>query len=359
MARRPLATQLVGSFSKPGWLIRHENYPFTRDENAWRPTADVLQTAQDDATLLAIYDQEDAGLDVITDGEARRARFDNYFLRYGGIDTVNLGKRPPLNDRDTSGSDIRPSTRAAMESPSGALSPRVFEKIHWDGPLSLDDLKFLKAHTRRQTKVTVLGPLTSAARVADEHYGNFTNLVMDFARTINEEVRALDDEGVDVIQIDEPDLFLRRTRTMEIGVDALNTAVSGATAQTIVHICHGYPTVAINKRMSSFYGDAVAKLAECDIDGISLEWEEPGYDEEILHRAGDKTVVLGVLNLGTDVVESVDHVASRLRQALKVVPPGRLSPAPDCGLWHLKRDVAYQKIRNMAMAAEVVRSELT
>lgn len=359
MARRPLATQLVGSYSKPNWLIRHESYPFTRDEDAWRPTSDVLQAAQDDATLLAIYDQEDAGIDIVTDGEARRARFDNYFLRYGGIDTINLGRRPPFDDRDTTGSDLRPSTKAAMEDPARGLSPRVTGKIHWDGPLSLDDLKFLKAHTRRQTKVTVLGPLTSAARVADEHYGEFKSLVMDFAAAINKEVRALDAEGVDVIQIDEPDLFLRRARTMDIAVEALDATVAGVRADTIAHICHGYPTVAINKRMSAYYGDAVEKLTETDIGAISLEWEEPGYDEEILRRAGAKTVVLGVLNLGTTSIESVDHIASRIRQALKVVPAERLSPAPDCGLWHLNRDIAYQKMRNMVMAAEVVRSELS
>ncbi|MCS6802549.1 MAG: 5-methyltetrahydropteroyltriglutamate--homocysteine methyltransferase [Chloroflexota bacterium] len=358
MPLTPLATQLVGSYSKPPWLFARERYPFFREEDAWRPPPELRREAQDDATLLAIYDQEEAGLDIITDGEQRRGRFDLYFLRYGGIDTVRMGRREFGADRDTSGSDVRPEFGAAWHDPNRALAPRVFAPVRWERPLAVEDLRFLQRHTDRPTKMTVLGPLTSACRVANEYYDDFAELVLDFAVAVNAELRALQDAGAQLLQLDEPDLFLRRTRTLPLAEQAINRALEGITVPTVVHLCHGYPTSAINKRVSQFYGESLAALAKTRACAISLEWEEPGYDETILNACGDKIVVLGVLNLGVEAVETVDHVLERVRAALRVVPPERLSLAPDCGLWHLPRAVAFRKIRTMALAAQAIRAEV-
>lgn len=358
MPLRPLATQLVGSYSKPPWLLARERYPFSREEDAWRPPVEVRRDAQDDATVLAIYEQEEAGLDIITDGEQRRGRFDLYFLRFGGIDPVRMGRREFGADRDTSGSDVRPEFGAAWHDPNRALAPRVFAPVRWEGPLAVDDLRFLQRHTDRPTKMTVLGPLTAACRVANEYYDDFGALVFDLADAVNAELRALQDAGAQVLQLDEPDLFLRRTRTLALAEAAIDRALDGITVPTIVHLCHGYPTSAINKRVSQFYGEALATVARTRVTALSLEWEEPGYDETILAACGDKIVVLGVLNLGTEAVETIDHVLARTRTALRVVPAERLSLAPDCGLWHLPRTVAFQKIRVMALAAQALRTEL-
>jgi 5-methyltetrahydropteroyltriglutamate--homocysteine methyltransferase len=354
----PLATQLVGSYSKPLWLFARERYPFHREEDAWRVPVAVRRAAQDDATLLAIGDQHDAGLDIVTDGEQRRGRFDLYFLRYAGIDTERLGRREFGADRDTSGSDIRPEFGAAWQDPGRALAPRIFAPVRWEKPLAVDDLRFLQRHTDRPTKMTVLGPLTSACRVANEFYDDFGALVLDFAAAVNGELRALQDAGASVLQLDEPDVFLRRARTLPLAEQAIDRALDGIRVPTIIHLCHGYPTSAVNKRVSQFYGEALASVARTRADAISLEWEEPGYDESILAACGGKTVVLGVLNLGSDTVETVDHLIARTRAALRVVPAERLSLAPDCGLWHLPREVAFRKIRAMALAAKALRTEL-
>ncbi|MFN8532507.1 MAG: 5-methyltetrahydropteroyltriglutamate--homocysteine methyltransferase [Dehalococcoidia bacterium] len=354
----PLQTQLVGSYSKPPWLFARERFPFHREEDAWRPGLERRSAAQDDATLLAIYEQEHAGLDLITDGEQRRGRFDLYFLRYGGIDTDQMGRRELVQDRDMSGSDLRQEFSTAWQDPNRALAPRVFAPVRWVKPIALDDLHFLRHHTDRPVKMTVLGPLTSACRVVDEYYGDFAALVMDLAAAVNDELRSLQATGADVLQLDEPDVFLRRARTLELTERALNRALDGIAVPTIVHLCHGYPTSAINKRVSQFYGDALAAVARTRVTGISLEWEEPGYDETILDACGDKAVVLGVLNLGSEQIETVASIAGRVTQALRIIPPERLSLAPDCGLWHLPREIAYRKIRAMALAAQAVRADL-
>ncbi len=352
-----LQTQLVGSYSKPGWLFARERHPFHHQQDAWRVPAEHLKAAHDDATALAIAEQEYAGLDIITDGEQRRAGFDLYFLRYGGIDTERLGPRT-LADRDTSGSDVRPEFAAAFRDPKRAVSPRVFEKIRWEKPLSVDDFIFLRGHTHHPTKITVLGPLTSACRLSDDYYQNFGDLVMDLADAVNQELRALESAGVDLIQLDEPDAFLRRSRTRGLTVAAINRALEGITTPVIVHVCHGYPTSAINKRASQLYVEVLESFAQTRADGISLEWEEPHYSEDILSACGEKMVLLGVLDLGTERIETVDYISSRIRQALRAVPFERLGLAPDCGMWHMPRERAFRKLRAMVMSAEIMRSEL-
>ena len=349
---RPLITQLVGSYTKPNWLINHHRVTSPSD-TFWRPGPELLPEAQDDATIVAIADQERAGLDVITDGEQRRQRFDTYFFRWGGIDTENLG-RWPMENRDMSFIDLNPEVKARLDQ---AMAPRVVSEITWPGPIALNDLRFLKRQTRRPVKMTVIGPLTSAARLANEYYPDEEALGLAVAAVINQELRALDAEGVDIIQLDEPDFHFRHDTASRWGTRALDVALDGIRATTAVHICYGYAMIG-DKRVDPNYGQALEAIAASRAQQISLEYEQPGHSPELLRHCGDKVIMLGCLNLGTPVVEKPEYIAGRIRQALEVVPPQRLHLAPDCGMWFLPREVAFAKIRALVVAADIVRSEL-
>jgi 5-methyltetrahydropteroyltriglutamate--homocysteine methyltransferase len=353
--KRPLTTQLVGSYSKPGWLIRHHRVttPYS-DSTFWRPEPEVLPEAQNDATLLAIADQERAGLDVITDGEQRRQRFDSYFFRFDGIDTVKLG-RWSMGNRNLSFLDLNPEVATRL---AEALAPRVVGKVSWPGPIVLDDLRFLKRHTRRPVKMTVIGPLTTACRLVNEYYPDEESLGMDVASVINQELKVLETEGVDVIQLDEPDFHFRLDQASRWGARALDLALKDIRTTTVVHICYGYATVGA-KSIDPGYGEALAAIAASCVQAISLEYEQPGHNPEILRHCGDKTVILGLLNLGAHTVEKPEYLAKRVRAAMEVVPPERLHLAPDCGMWFLPRAVAFAKTRALVLGAEIVKNELS
>ena len=350
----PMSTQLVGSYTKPDWLIRHHRVTSQfGEESFWRPDPEVREQAFDDATRLAIADQENAGLDLITDGEQRRERYDTYFFRFGGLDTESLGAWDTAL-RDLSFIDIDPDVAARF---STARAARVVGDVTWQGPIALEDLRFLKRHTRRPVKMTVIGPLTTACRLANEHYVDEQALGMAVAAAINQELRALDAEGVDVIQIDEPDFHFRHDQASNWGARAVDAALEGVTATSIVHVCYGYATLG-RKRIDPNYARVLESLAASRAGGISLEYEQPGHGPDLLRHCGDKMIILGVLNLGKQEVETPEHVAARIREALEVVPPERLQLAPDCGMWFLPRGIAFAKLRAMSTAAEIVRCEL-
>jgi 5-methyltetrahydropteroyltriglutamate--homocysteine methyltransferase len=351
---RPLTTQLVGSYTKPDWLVRHQRVttPYG-DDGFWRPEPDVREQALDDGTALAIADQERAGLDVIGDGEIRRQRYDTYFLRFGGLDTERLGAWD-MGTRDLSFVDLAPDVAARL---ANAQVPRVVGEITWTNPISLEDLRFLKRHTSRPVKATVVGPLTAAARLANEYYPDEETLGLALASAINKELRALAAEGVDVLQLDEPDFHFRHDQAARWGVRALDRAFEGIRATRVVHVCYGYATIG-RKRLDPNYERVLETIAASSADAISLEYQQPGHGPELLRRCGDKHVLLGVLDLSTHEIEQPERIAARVRDALEIVPPERLHLAPDCGMWFLPRAVAFAKIRAMALAAELVRSEL-
>ena len=348
----PLTTQLVGSYAKPRWLIRHQRVT-SPSSSFWRPDPDVLAESQDDATRLAIADQERAGLDVITDGEQRRQRFDTYFFRFEGMDNETLG-RWSMEGRDLSFIDLDPAVEQRLHE---AMTTRVVGEIRWKEPVTLDDLRFLKRHTRRPVKMTVIGPLTAAVRLADDYYPDEETLGMACARAINKELHALQGEGLDVVQLDEPDFHFRHDAAVRWGTKALDAALDGIRTVKAVHLCYGYATIG-GKRLDPNYARALQAIAASSTDQICIEYEQPGHQPELLHHCGGKDVILGVLNLGTQEIEPVDHIAARIRAALQVVPPERLHLAPDCGMWFLPREVAFGKLRAMVTAAEMVRAEL-
>ena len=332
---RPLATQLVGSYTKPNWLLRKHG-------ESWRADTEVLADAQDDAVRLAIYDQERAGLDILSDGEGRRLNFARHFaIGWQGVDAIDRVK-------------LTNARRGVTTE-----YPRVVGPIELRQPRVLDDLRFLKANTNRPVKMTVVGPLTAARRLVDEYYHDEDKLLFACADAINAELRALQAEGCDLLQLDEPVLYTNPGPYLGQAAAALELALVGITTTVAVHVCYGYAYRFPSKRADPAYGAALAILAACkQVHWISIEYAQPKHRVELLNHCGDKAVILGVLDLANNEVENPHHIADLTRSALKIIPPDRLNLAPDCGMWHLPRTVAQGKLAALVHGANIIRSEL-
>jgi 5-methyltetrahydropteroyltriglutamate--homocysteine methyltransferase len=339
-----LPTTVVGSYPQPDWLVDREKLlsrlpPRVRARDVWRVPEPYLEQAQDDATLLAIRDMERAGIDVISDGEMRRESYSNRFATaLEGIDLDNPGTRP--------GRSGRPD-----------IVPRVVGKIRRMQPVEVRDVRFLRSNTERAIKITVPGPFTMTQQAVDDFYGDDARLAMDFAVAVNEEINDLVAAGADVIQIDEPYLQARVEAAQKYAIPAINRALQGVRATTVLHTCFGYGLVVKNKPANLGY-PFLEQLLETTVDQISIEAAQPNLDLSVLERLGDKTIVLGVLDLGTEQVESDEVVYQRVRAALAHVSPERLVLAPDCGMKYLPRSAAFEKLHVMSRAAGRVRAEL-
>jgi 5-methyltetrahydropteroyltriglutamate--homocysteine methyltransferase len=352
----PLTTQIVGSYAKPHWLARHERMR-TLDGSWWRPEADVLVEAKQDAVRLAVYEQERAGLDLVTDGEAQRAAYDRHFLRgLSGIDIGQLEQSHPTHE--IAGSDREQDTAVAEYNALSALKPTVVGEITWRQPMAVDELRFLRRVAHNPVKINVIGAVSLYCQVADKFYGDPEAAILAFARALNQELRELQDVGANVIQIDEPAFHSRWSLAQRAGKSAIEQMVEGITVPVIVHVCYGYALVYRNKRASSTYPQVLELLSECPIAGISLEYEQPGHEAALLKHCGSKHVVLGLLNHASDTIESPTHIAHRIRDALAIVPPGRLHPSSDCGMWYASREMAFGKIKALVDGTQMVRKEL-
>jgi 5-methyltetrahydropteroyltriglutamate--homocysteine methyltransferase len=339
-----LPTSLVGSYAQPDWLIDREKLagrfpPRTRARELWRVAPQWLEQAQDDATVVAIREQEEAGLDIVTDGEIRRESYSNRFsTALEGIDIDNPGTA---------------LDRSGHPNPV----PRVVGKISRKHPVEVEDVKFLRAHSDRRIKMTVPGPFTMSQQAQDDFYGDEAAMALDYADAVNAEIKDLFAAGADVVQLDEPYMQARPQKAREYGLDALNRALDGVTGETVVHICFGYAAI-IHARPKDGYS-FLPELAGCTAHGISIETAQSGLDCAVLETLPDKKTILGVLDLSTHAVETPELVASRIRRALPHCPAERIIVAPDCGLKYLPRDVAFGKIKSMAAGAAIVRAELT
>ncbi len=350
---RPLTTQLVGSYAKPAWLTRPTRM-YASDGSWWRPDLDVLNAARADAARLAIADQERAGLDLLTDGEQWRQNYASHFYtRLLGVDATRFAAK----ERTSTLATVTRRVESIEETALRNRAPRIVGELGWPGPLAVDELRFLKRQTRKPVKATVVGPLTALYFLKDEHYGDEERAAMALAAVLNRELRALDAEGADLLQVDEPCFHTQLAWARRFGVAALNRMVEGVRTPVVVHACYGYAYYVEHKEANPAYAECLTLLAACDIWGMSIEYEQPGHTPDLLTHCGDKHVVLGLLDLGTEETEAVAHVATRLREALAVVPPERLHPAPDCGMWHLPRDVAFAKLRALVLGAETLRNE--
>ena len=336
-------TSLVGSYPQPEWLIDRKNLagrfpPRVRAQELWRIDPAYLAEAQDDATLMAIRAQEDAGLDIITDGEIRRESYSNRFATaLDGIDNDN-----PATITNRAGRSVS--------------VPRVVGKVKRRSPVEVEDMKFLRAHTRHKAKITLPGPFTMAQQAKNEFYKDADEMVMDFAAAVNEEVRDLEATGADVIQLDDPWLRNDPDAAKRIAVRALNRALEGLKVPTVVHLCFGYAAVVPGQKPSGY--SFLPQLADCAADQISIEAAQPKLDLGMLKDLSSKTIMLGVIDLGDRTVEAPGVVADRIRTALKHVDALKLVVAPDCGMKYLSRDVAFGKLQAMAKGAEMVRGEL-
>lgn len=343
MSRIPelLPTTVVGSYPQPNWLIDREllgsKVPRIRMPEIWRVAPDYLHEAQDDATRLAIRDMEEAGIDIITDGEMRRESYSNRFST--ALDGVDI---------DHPGSIInRIGTRSVV--------PRIVGPIRRRVAVEVGDVEFLCRHTTKATKITLPGPFTMAQQAADEHYGDEEALAMAFADVVNEELRDLAAAGANVVQLDEPWLEARPEQARRYGVSALNRALRDIDATTVVHVCFGYAAAVSDKPGAYSF---LTELADSVADQVSIEAAQPRLDLRVLAELGDKTVVLGVIDLGSAEIEDPETVAARIRAALAYLPPDRLVPAPDCGMKYLPRSVAFGKLCALAEGAARVRAEL-
>jgi 5-methyltetrahydropteroyltriglutamate--homocysteine methyltransferase len=337
-----LPTSLVGSYAQPGWLIDRSKLaksfpPRVRASQLWRVAPEWLEEAQDDATRLAILDQELAGLDIITDGEVRRESYSNRFATaLEGVDLDN------------------PGTALDRSGHPNAV-PRVVGKIRRRNAVEVRDLKFLKAHTKKPVKITVPGPFTMAQQAQNDFYEREADMALDYAAAVNTEIKDLFAAGADVVQIDEPYMQARPAPAREYGVAALNRALEGVTGTTALHICFGYAAI-VHERPEAY--SFLPELANTPVQQVSIETAQSNLDCAILKTLPGKTIILGVLDLSTREIETPEIVAGRIERALPHVEPDRIVVAPDCGLKYLPRDVAFAKMKAMADGARLARERL-
>jgi len=341
MLTKLFPTSLVGSYPQPDWLIDRARLskmvPRVRMDDLWLIDPKELEAKQDEATLLAIQDQERAGLDIVTDGEQRRESYSNRFATaLEGVDTDNPGST--LN-------------RSGKPIPV----PRVTGKIRRKYPVELRDLAFLRANTKKPVKMTVPGPFTMSKQAQNEFYERDEALALDYAAAVNGEIKDLFAAGADIVQIDEPWMQQHPDKAREYGLKALDRALDGVTGTVAVHLCFGYAAVVHDKPAGySFLPELEASKAT----QVSIEAAQPNLDLKILEKLPSKTIILGVIDLSDMRVETPEIVAARIRKALDYVPAERIVVAPDCGMKYLPREVAYGKAQAMAQGAAIVRAEL-
>jgi 5-methyltetrahydropteroyltriglutamate--homocysteine methyltransferase len=337
-----LPTTLVGSYAQPEWLIDRAKLagrfpPRVRAKELWRIPEPYLAEAQDDATILAIKAQEEAGLDIVTDGEIRRESYSNRFATaLEGIDIDNPGVA---------------LDRSGHPNPV----PRIVGKIRRRHPVEVEDLKFLRRHTDRKVKMTVPGPFTMSQQAQNDYYPSAAEAAMDYAAAVNAEIKDLFTGEADVVQIDEPYMQARPGPAAEYGLAALNRALEGVDGMTAVHICFGYAAI-IHQRPSAY--SFLSQLKGCRCRQVSIETAQSNLDCAVLNDLPEKTIILGVLDLSTPEVETPETVASRIRRALEYRKPEDIIVAPDCGLKYLPRDSAFGKMKAMVEGARIVREEL-
>ena len=339
-----LPTMLVGSYPQPEWLIDRARLggrfpPRVRARELWRVPEPYLGEAQDDATIMAIKAQEDAGLDIISDGEIRRESYSNRFATaLAGVDLDNPGSA---------------LDRSGHPNPV----PRVVGPIRRLHAVGARDVEFLRRHTGRRIKATVPGPFTMAQQAQIDYYGGSREqAAMDYAAAVNAEIRDLFSAGADIVQIDEPYMQARPPEARAYGLKALNHALEGIAGTTAVHICFGYAAI-IHVRPSGY--SFLPELAECHCTQVSIETAQSHLDCAVLGALRGKHIILGVIDLSDHAVESPELVASRIRRALPYVEPRDLLVAPDCGMKYLPRESAFGKLQAMVAGAQIVRRELT
>ena len=335
---------LVGSYPQPDWLIDRaqllaHGVPRVRARQLWRVAEPLLEEAQRDATLLAIRAQEEAGLDIVTDGEIRR---ESYFNRFAtALDGIDL---------DHAGTALSRTGRPVPV-------PRVVGPIRRLRPVEVEDMKFLRAHTQKAAKITVPGPFTMTQLAQNDFYASEEALAMAYAQAVNEEIRDLFAAGADIVQIDEPYMQAQPQKARVYAIKAINRALEGIRGTTVVHMCFGYAATTANAAKPNHYA-FLDDLRNCACNQVSLETAQPRLDCSTLATLDNKKILLGVIDLSDPNVETAEVVADRIRRALPFVRAENIIVAPDCGMKYLPRESAFGKMRAMVDAAEMLRAEL-
>jgi 5-methyltetrahydropteroyltriglutamate--homocysteine methyltransferase len=337
-----LETTIAGSLPKPAWLAK--------PRMLWAPwvvEGEALLDAKRDATLLVLKEQEDAGIDIVSDGEQSRQHFVHGFLeRLEGIDfarKVRMGIRDNRYEADC---------------------PSVVGPLRRKGPVHAREVAIARAHTKRKLKFTLPGPMTIIDTIADAHYGDKVAMAMAFAALLNEEARELAAAGVDVIQFDEPAFNVYMSEVKEWGVKALHRAAEGLTCTTAVHICYGYGIKANLDWKETLgsewrqYEEIFPALAASRIDQVSLECANSHVPAELMSLLKGKDVLVGAIDVASDRIETPEEVAATLRGAMKYVPAEKLFPCTNCGMAPLDRAVARGKLEALAAGAALLRREL-
>ncbi len=332
----PIATTTVGSFPRPGWLAERN-----RGSVAFHLEGNQLQEAQDDATIISLHEQEQAGLDLLTDGEQHRSSFIDHIL--ASWDGIDLENRLPKTIRRGRGNPL--------------LVPRIVDKVERRSSAVVSDLIFAKDHTSKPIKMAVPGPMTVVDTTYDETYGDEEALAMDVAAALNLELLDLQSAGCDVLQIDEPAMTRYHEKVASYGASALDRCLEGVTIPTIVHLCYGYP---LNQTLQHEYEypELLDLLKDTRIGGFSMEFARSNYDSSVLRGWGDRLLMFGCVDPGDSHIDTVDEVVRRVRPALEHVDPTRLMLAPDCGLMTVSRELARAKTSVLVDVARLVRESL-
>jgi 5-methyltetrahydropteroyltriglutamate--homocysteine methyltransferase len=336
-------TTLVGSYPQPEWLIDRKKLagrfpPRVRARELWRVAESMLEEAQDDATVLAIRAQEQAGLDIITDGEIRRESYSNRFATaLEGVDIDNPGTA---------------LDRSGHPNPV----PRIVGKIRRKHPVEVQDLLFLKKNTNKLVKMTVPGPFTMSQQAQNDYYKSEEEAAMDYAAAVNAEIRDLFAAGADIVQVDEPYMQARPEKALQYGLKALNRALEGISGTTAVHICFGYAAI-IHQRPSGY--SFLPELAGCSCQQVSIETAQSNLDCSVLTSLSSKKIMVGCIDLSDMTVETPQKVVERIKKALRFVPKEVVILAPDCGMKYLPREVAFGKMKAMVEAAKMLRAEFS
>jgi 5-methyltetrahydropteroyltriglutamate--homocysteine methyltransferase len=334
-------TTLVGSYPQPEWLIDRQKLaarfpPRVRAKELWRVPEPYLAAAQNDATLLAIQAQEEAGLDIITDGEIRRESYSNRFATaLEGVDIDNPGTA---------------LDRSGHPNPV----PRIVGKIRRKHVVEVQDLLFLKANTTSKTKITVPGPFTMSQQAQNDYYKSEEEAAMDYAAAVNAEIKDLFAAGADIVQVDEPYMQARPEKARQYGLKALNRALDGVSGTTAVHICFGYAAI-IHQRPSGY--SFLPELGGCSCQQVSIETAQSNLDTAVLESLRGKKIMVGCIDLSDMTVETPQKVVERIKKALRYVKPQDIIVAPDCGMKYLPREVAFGKMKAMVEGARLLRKE--
>ena len=337
---RLFPTTIAGSLPKPAWLAE-PNALWA----AWKLEGDALVQGQRDAVRLALFDQEHAGIDIVTDGEQTRRHFVTTFIE--GLDGVDFAHRKTVRIRNRYDADV----------------PQVVGPVARRHPIYVDDARFLRGETQRKVKYTLPGPMTMVDTLHDAHYGSRERLAFAFAEILNEEARAIEATGVDTIQFDEPAFNVYFEEVRDWGVRALERAAEGLQCTTAVHICYGYGIKANIEWKQSLgaewrqYEQTFPRLANSTIDQVSLECANSRVPIELIGLLQGKDVLVGAIDVASDRVETPEDVAATIRAAARHVPPERILPCTNCGMVPLDRDVARGKMKALAAGSALARRE--